>query len=80
MDNKEYLEIIEGLLFLSGDEGLDVNQIADVLEIDKKHATNLIDELVQHYANMKLQGITIVNYGGIFKMATNPKYHMYYQF
>ncbi len=79
MDNMEYLEIIEGMLFLAGDDGISIKHIAGVLEINKKHATNLIDELVEIYNQKELKGIQIVNFGGNYKLATNPNHYMYYQ-
>lgn len=79
MDNKEYLEIIEGMLFLAGDEGLSEKQIASILEIDKKKAVNLLDELAENYASKTLQGIQLVDFGGKFKLSTNPNHFMYYQ-
>lgn len=79
MDNKDCLEIIEGMLFLAGDEGLNIKQIANTLEIDKKKATNLIDELISIYTTKELSGIQIVNFGGNYKLSTNPKHYMYYQ-
>lgn len=79
MENKEYLEIIQGMLFLAGDDGLSVKQIASILEIDKKKATNLIDEIVEYYASNILQGIQLVNFGGKYKLSTNPSHFMYYQ-
>lgn len=79
MDNKEYLEIIEGMLFLAGDEGLSEKQVASILEIDKKKAVNLLDQLAENYASKTIQGIQIVNFGGRFKLSTNPNHFMYYQ-
>lgn len=79
MDNKECLEIIEGMLFLAGDEGLSEKQVASILEIDKKKAVNLLDALAENYASKTLQGIQIVNFGGRFKLSTNPNHFMYYQ-
>lgn len=79
MNDKEYLEIIEGMLFLVGDEGLSVKEVANVLEVDKKTATTLIDQLQEEYTNKSLQGIQLVNFGGRFKLSTNPNHFMYYQ-
>lgn len=79
MSDKEYLEIIEGMLFLVGDEGLSVKEVANVLEIDKKTATTLMDQLQEEYTNKSLQGIQLVNFGGRFKLSTNPNHFMYYQ-
>ena len=39
--NKE--AILEGLLFVVGDEGITLDNIADVLEVDKKEAQNDVE-------------------------------------
>jgi len=79
MDDNEYLEILEGMLYLAGDEGLDIKQIANILELNKKKATNLIDGLILHYDNRPLQGIQLVNFGGRYKLSSNPRHFMYFQ-
>lgn len=79
MDDKEYLEIIEGMLYIAGDEGLDMKQIATVLEVNKKKATNLIDALIMEYASRSLQGIQLVNFGGRYKLSTKPNHFIYFQ-
>jgi len=70
MDKNELLSIIEGMLFLSGDEGLSIKQLTQVLEITKKEATLLMDELFEVYENKEVKGIDLVNYGGIYKLIT----------
>ena len=47
MDKNEILSVIEGMLFLSGDEGLTIKQISSVLKLSKKEATQYVDELIQ---------------------------------
>lgn len=79
MDDIKYLEILEGMLFLVGDDGLNVREVASVLEVDKKKATILLDMLQEEYANKTLQGIQLVNFGGQYKLSTNPDHFMYYQ-
>lgn len=79
MDDNEYLEILEGMLYLAGDEGLDIKEIASILELNKKKATNLIDGLILHYENKPLQGIQLVNFGGRYKLSSNPRHFMYFQ-
>jgi segregation and condensation protein B len=79
MDDKEYLEILEGMLYLAGDEGLDMKQIATVLEVNKRKAVDLVDQLVMEYANRTLQGIQLINFGGRYKLSTNPSHFIYFQ-
>jgi len=78
MDKDELLEVIEGMLFLSGDEGLSLKQIASVLDITKKEATLLMDQLMEVYDQRKIKGIELVNFGGIYKLITLAKHHQYY--
>ena len=78
MDKNELLSVIEGMLFLSGDEGLSIKQITNVLEIPKKEATTLMDELIEIYNQKEIKGIELVNYGGIYKFITLSKHHEYY--
>ena len=79
MDRQELLSVLEGMLFLSGDEGLSVKQISSVLNIDKKETIACLDELTQIVDDRQVKGFEIVNYGGIYKMATLPQHHEYYQ-
>lgn len=79
MEDKNYLEMIEGMLFLSGDQGLSIKQISDILEIDKKETTRFMDKMMQYYSNREIQGLKLVNYGGYYKFTTNEQYASYYQ-
>lgn len=77
MDAK--LEIIEGMLFLAGDDGLDAKQISKILELKLVDTQRLLDELEGYYANKEVQGINLANFGGKYKLTTNPKHFTYYQ-
>lgn len=79
MEHDEILSIIEGMLFLSGDEGLTIKQISSVLQINKKDATQYIDELIQIVNERTIKGFELVNFGGVFKFATLSQHHEFYQ-
>ncbi len=79
MEHNEILSIIEGMLFLSGDEGLTIKQISSILELNKKEATIYIDELTQIVNERSIKGFELVNFGGVFKFITLSKHHEYYQ-
>ena len=49
MEETNYLDIIEGMLYLAGDDGVDTKQIASVLEISRKDAVLLMDKFVESY-------------------------------
>lgn len=79
MEHDEILSVIEGMLFLSGDEGLTVKQISSVLQLSKKDATQYIDELVQLENERTVKGFELVDFGGVFKFTTLSKHHEFYQ-
>lgn len=79
MEHNEILSILEGMLFLSGDEGLTIKQISSVLQLSKKEATEYMDELIQIENEKIIKGFEIVNFGGVFKFVTLSKHHEYYQ-
>ena len=79
MDKNEILSVIEGMLFLSGDEGITIKQITSVLKLNKKEATQYMDELIQIENERTIKGFEIVNFGGVYKMTTLAKHHEYYK-
>ncbi len=76
MNNK--VAVLEGLLFVVGDEGLTLNQIMDILEIDIDEAKALILELRQSYESAS-RGIKINILGDRFKLSTKKEHREYYQ-
>lgn len=71
--------ILEGLLFLSGDEGLSLEQIADCLEeLRKAELEEALDLLMQEYLE-EHHGIELVRYGGIYKFVSKEIIHPYAQ-
>lgn len=71
--------ILEGLLFLSGDEGLSLEQIADCMdELEKNEIELGLDELMQDYLQDE-RGIELVRFGGIYKFVSKEVIHPYAQ-
>ena len=79
MNKNEYLSVIEGMMFLSGDEGINVKMVTSILDITKKEAIELLDDLMQYYQTKTIKGFDIVNFGGIYKMVTLSTHDAYYQ-
>lgn len=79
MEHNEILSVLEGMLFLAGDEGLTVKQVSSVLQLNKKEAIEYLDELIQVVNQREIKGIEIVNFGGVYKFATLSKHHEVYQ-
>ena len=68
MENQA-LTIVEGLLFIVGDEGLTLPQCAAVLDISESEARLVLEDLQRMYAEDQ-RGIEVVDYGGVFKFVS----------
>ena len=70
--------VLEGLLFVVGEEGLTLEQIENVLEIDEEESKNLIMELKKDYEDEN-RGLRIDFLGNRFKLTTKFEHKEYYQ-
>lgn len=70
--------ILEGLLFVVGEDGLSIEQIMDVLAIDTETAKELIKELKVDYEDEN-RGLRIDFLGNRFKLTTKYEHREYYQ-
>ena len=74
--NKEV--IIEGLLYLVGEDGLKSNQVAEVLEISLEDSEVYLNNIMTKYQSDSF-AIELVNYGGIYKFITKKSVFTYAQ-
>jgi len=65
--------ILESLLFAAGDEGLSLKQLAEVLEVNELHASEMIEDLRQEYDRDDKRGIMIVQLASTFQLATKKE-------
>ena len=70
--------ILEGLLFVVGEDGLTMEQITDVIDINDEEAKNLIMELKRDYED-ESRGLRIDFLGNRFKITTKFEHKNYYQ-
>ena len=75
MNNKA---ILEGLLFVVGDDGLTLKQIEDILNIDLEEAKQLVSDLKKDYESDS-RGIAINFLGDTFKLTTKKEHKDYYE-
>ena len=68
--------ILEGLLFLTGDEGISLEQAADTMGITEERAEYLFDLLQKFYLNED-RGIEIARFGGKYKFLSKAFVHEY---
>lgn len=72
------LAILEGLLFVVGEEGLTLEQIGDVLELDEEQSKLLLHSLREKYEGDD-RGLRIDFLGNRFKLTTKFEHKAYYQ-
>ena len=70
--------VLEGILFVVGDDGATVKQLTEILEIDNETLKNLIIELKNDYEKDD-RGIRISILGDSFKLTTKKEHHEYYE-
>ncbi|MRN53435.1 SMC-Scp complex subunit ScpB [Paenibacillus monticola] len=78
MDYKDLKSIIEGLLFLSGDEGISIRQIAEITEQRAELAAGALKELKEDYIAQE-RGLQVVQIAGNFRLATLPEHAPYFE-
>ena len=69
--------VLEGLLFIVGEDGIDIETICNVLEISSEDAYKLVEELKNDYQNED-RGITIKKFGDLYKLTTKKEHKEYY--
>ena len=72
------LGVLEGLLFVVGDEGVTLKEICEILNVSEEEAKNLLINLKQEY-EQDSRGIKISFLGDAFKLTTKKEHKEYYQ-
>ncbi len=70
--------VLEGLLFAVGDDGLTLDEMTDILNINIDAAKDLLKELQKRYES-DAYGIRISYLGNTFKLTTKKEHKEYYQ-
>ena len=70
--------VLEGLLFVVGEEGLTFEQIQDVLQIDEEESKKILYELKHDYESDE-RGLRIDFLGNRFKLTTKYEHREYYK-
>ena len=74
--NQRQLAVLEGLLFVTGDEGLTAAQAADTLGVSEKKAEELFAQLQKVWQSDD-RGLEVVRYGDIYRFLTKAFVHSY---
>jgi len=78
MDFQQMKSVIEGLLFVAGDEGLDAKQLAEILEQDANFIRDLVKDLQSDFRSGH-RGLQIVELAGTYQLATLPAHAPYFE-
>ncbi len=78
MDYDRLKGIIEGLLFISGDEGIEAKQIAEIVEVDEETIVDLIEDMKADFRRAG-RGIQIVEVARAYQLTTLPEHAPYFE-
>ncbi|GIP02259.1 condensin subunit ScpB [Paenibacillus sp. cl141a] len=78
MDYPKLKSIIEGLLFLAGEEGLSVKQIAEITEQSDGLVGEALEDMKEEWERYE-RGIQIVQIAGSYKIATLAEHAPYFE-
>lgn len=70
--------VLEGLLFVSGEEGLSKGQLISLLDISLDEVTSLLEELKNDYSDSS-RGLMLQKYGDKYKLTTKKEHAEYYK-
>jgi segregation and condensation protein B len=78
LDSNQIKAVIEGLLFVSGSDGLEAKQVADLLEIGVEEAKDYLYDLQSDF-DRDGRGIRIVEVAGAFQLTTRPEHAPFFE-
>ena len=74
----ELLGILEGILFVVGDEGITLKTLCEIMDISENTAKELLLTLKKNYED-KSRGLRISYLGDAFKLTTKTEHKDYYE-
>lgn len=75
---EEKLGVLEGILFVVGDEGINLNTLCSIMDINETEAKDLLLNLKKSYED-KNRGLRISYLGDAFKLTTKTEHKEYYE-
>lgn len=72
------MAVLEGLLFIVGDEGLSIDKIQELLQTSEEETKQILKDLVVEYSKPE-RGIKLEILGNRFKLTTKKEHKEYYQ-
>ncbi|MFC7060502.1 SMC-Scp complex subunit ScpB [Halobacillus seohaensis] len=78
MNTNQKIALIEGLLFVSGEEGITKSKLSQILECTRKELEELLQHLFEDYNSLN-RGIKIMDSSGTLHLTTKPEHAGYYE-
>lgn len=75
---EEKLGVLEGILFVVGDEGINLSTLTEIMSINETEAKDLLLNLKKSY-DEKNRGLRISYLGDAFKLTTKTEHKEYYE-
>ena len=75
---RKQLGILEGILFVVGDEGVTIETLTDIMSLDEKKVKELLMTLKKEYEDIS-RGLRISYLGNAFKLTTKEEHKDYYE-
>jgi segregation and condensation protein B len=69
---------LEGLLFIVGEDGIDIKKVQEILEVSYEEAKEMIQELFTIYSSPK-RGIQLYVLGNHLKLTTKKEHSLFYK-
>jgi segregation and condensation protein B len=78
MDYDKLKGVIEGLMFISGDEGIDAKQLSEIIEVPEETVIDLIEDMKADFRRSG-RGIQIVEVAKAYQLTTLPEHIPYFE-
>ncbi|KGX85964.1 SMC-Scp complex subunit ScpB [Pontibacillus litoralis] len=78
MEISQYKAIAEGLLFASGDEGMTMKQLAEVMEVEVQTVELILEEL-KFDMDHTSRGLALMQSKSFYHLTTKPEHAVYFQ-
>lgn len=70
--------VLEGLLFIAGDDGLSINKIKEITELTDNQVNDLLNQLEKEYSKEN-RGIRLEKLGNKIKLTTKKEHNVFYE-
>lgn len=78
MDYSTLKSVLEGMLFVSGEDGISAKTMAEVVEVDIDVVANVLKDLQKDYTK-KGRGLRVAEVAGGYRLTTVPEHAVYFE-